>query len=246
MIRLRWFADYSALTRRYGYVNRMYAHYNSEKSRKRTGRIKGKPTRQDSTFLPKYVRYINRNSNLTQYPYSDYIKTYKRPIYIFAIQDMFSRFIVHACLKEQPYSGFANFPYWFSIEDCLKQTFREYGKPLEMIVDRYIEKNYSELLRKNCALVTGCDHPSKMGSLERFFQSVQYEMRTELTEENFKAYVDFYNFKRPHSALNGYTPSQAWLAGSETLFENYQKNTRSEDRAKLLSETRKLVEINCD
>ena len=69
-------------------------------------------------------------------------------------------------------------------------------------------------------------------------------MRTELTESNFKRYVRFYNFERPHSALNGYSPACAWLTGSKERFEAFQKNSKNENKEELFAEIRDLVESN--
>jgi hypothetical protein len=119
---------------------------------------------------------------------------------MFAIQDSFSRFIGHACLREQPTSDFRYLHSWYKIKDCFKETFEQYGKPFEIVVDRTIQHDYSKkILEDKCVIVTGADHPAYSATLERFFLSVQYEMRTDLTQENLEKYIHFYNFKRPHS-----------------------------------------------
>ncbi len=145
-----------------------------------------------ATYFPKYSHYINRKSSRSFYPESEYIKTYKKSILIFAIQDSFSRFIVHTCLKEQPTSELKNLPWWFDVKECFEEAFETYGKPFEIVLDRHVERKYSEFLEQNCKIVTGAKHSAYSASLERFFLSVQYGMRTELTESNFKKYIQFY------------------------------------------------------
>ena len=102
-----------------------------------------------ATYFPKYSHYINRKSNLSFYPKSDYIKPYDKPIYIFVIQDSFSRFVVHACLRQQETSNFKNIPWWFDVENCFQETFEKYGKPFEIVLDRHIKRRYSECLNDN-------------------------------------------------------------------------------------------------
>ena len=237
--RLRYHADYSSLTKRMGFPVRHYAMY-----RKNPPKKTERHALKRATYFPKYSHYLNRKSNLSIYPESEYIKTYKKPIHIFAIQDSFSRFIVHACLKEQTTNDFTNLPWWYDVVDCFHQVFDTYGRPFEMVVDRHVGRRYREVLEDNCKIVTGATHPAYSASLERFFLSVQYEMRTDLSETNFNEYVHFYNFERPHSALNGYSPASAWLTGSKERFEAFQKNSRDENKEKLFAEIRHLVESN--
>ena len=102
------------------------------------GRIlprKEKDSRLKELPIFRSIHTIYRKSNLSIYPESDYIRTYKKHILIFAIQDSFSRFIVHACLKEQPTTDFKNLPWWFDIADCFRETFDTYGKPFEMALN---------------------------------------------------------------------------------------------------------------
>jgi len=182
--RLKYHADYSSLTKRMGFPVRHYAMY-----RKNPPKKTERHALKRATYFPKYSHYLNRKSSLSFYPKSDYIKTYKKPIHIFAIQDSFSRFIVHACLKEQPTTDFSNLPRWFDIADCFHETFNTYGKPFEIVADRHVGRRYAHVLENNCTIVTGAKHPTYSASLERFFLSVQYEMRTDLTGKNFNEYV---------------------------------------------------------
>jgi hypothetical protein len=241
--RSRYFADFCQLTTRTlkgGWNQRHYNPdylpnvHNRSKRRKLTGQI------------PKYVRYFFRPNRYGKQ--DEKVTVYDRPIWLFAIQDEFSRFIVHACLKEQPISHFTNFPYWFDTLGCYKDAFSRYGKPFSILIDGYIfqnQKKIREFLRESCSDIKPIEHPSMISSLERFFLAVQYEMRLELTQENLNSYINWYNFERPHTALNGYTPATAWLCGSETLFENYQRNTENEQDLKpLFKETERLVRLN--
>lgn len=112
------------------------------------------------------------------------------------------------------------------------------------MLDRHIKRRYSGFLSDNCQIVTGADHPALSASLERFFLSVQYEMRTELNEKNLEEYIHFYNFERPHDALGGYTPACAWLTGWKDRFETFVKNAQSQDKEELFAEVTRSVESN--
>ena len=202
LTRLRYLADWSALTKRMDFPVRHYDLYTKNPRKKAEGHA---PKR--ATYFPKYALYLHRKSKLSGYPSTESIKTYKKPIYMFAIQDSFSRFIVHACSKQQPTPDFKNLPWWFDFEDCFKETFETYGRSFEVVVDRFLSRRYSKLLKSYCTILTEASHPAYSASLERFFLSVQHEMRAELTPENLERYVHFYNFQRPHSALRGYTPA---------------------------------------
>ena len=237
--RLKYYADHCALTKRMGFPVRHYKMYNNNPPKK----DKRQPVK-NATYFPKYSHYLYKTSNLSPYQDTDTIKTYDKPIYMFAIQDSFSRFIVHACLKEQPTKDFRYTHSWFNVNDCFKETFEKYGKPFEFVIDRSLQHNYLRSLKKTCQIITGASHPAYIASLERFFLSVQYEMRTELTKENLRDYVDFYNFHRPHQALNGYTPACAWLTGSKERFSTFVKNTGNENKKKLFSEIERTVENN--
>lgn len=237
--RLKYHADYAALTKRMGFPVRHYAMYSKNPPKK-----VGRQAQKRATYFPKYSHYLNRKSNLSRYPESDYIKTYSKQIYMFAIQDSFSRFIVHACLREQPTPDFRYLHAWFTVKNCFSEAFDRYGKPFELVLDRSIQHDAGKFLENQCTVLTGSKHPAYSASLERFFLSVQYEMRTELNAENLNDYVKFYNFHRPHSALNGYTPACAWLTGSKERFDNFVEKTRTEKKEPLFAETEELVEIN--
>jgi hypothetical protein len=227
MIRTKWVADYCNLTKRFGSVVRNYAIYNPSQSRHKTGRILGKKTRENSTFIPKFAAYLNRRSNLLNFKEKNQkIDTYSRPIFIFAIQDTWSRMILSARLEIQPTDTFSSFPYWFYVENEFETVFRKYGKPFEFVLDGHLKRRYEKLLEQNCFFVKSSQHPSQIGSIERFFQTVQYEFREKLTEKNFSKFVKWYNEKRPNRALNGLTPREAWLCQDEETMRRYFLNIK--------------------
>jgi len=108
--RLKYHADFCALTKRMGFPVRHHKMYSMNPPKKDKRRAK-----KGATYYPKYANYLYRNSNLVEHQEIDHIKTYKKPIYMFAIQDSFSRFIVHACLKEQPTPDFRYLHSWLNL-----------------------------------------------------------------------------------------------------------------------------------
>jgi hypothetical protein len=245
--RSRYFADFCTLTKRGFHSVRRYRLYRREEVLKQ-GRKLGDHASENATYYPKFANYLFKKTFSPFKNHSGQIQVYNKHRYLFAIQDEFSRFIVHACLKEQPISHFTNFPYWFDTLECYKDAFSRYGKPFSILIDGYTfqnQKKIREFLRESCSDIKPIEHPAMISSFERFFLAIQYEMRLELTQENLNSYINWYNFERPHTALNGYTPATAWLCGSETLFENYQKNTeREQDLKPLFKETERLVRLN--
>jgi hypothetical protein len=231
MILTKWVADYCNLTKRFGSVVRNYAIYNPSQSRHKTGRILGKKTRQNSTFIPKFAAYLNRRSNLLNFKEKQ-IDTYSRPIFIFAIQDTWSRMILSARLEIQPTDTFSNFPYWFDVREEFTQAFKEYGKPFRLVLDGSLKKRYEPILKQNCFFLEPSNHPSQIGSIERFFQTVQYEFREKLTEKNFSKFVKWYNERRPNRALNGLTPKEAWLCQDAETMRRYFFNIKVEKSKK--------------
>jgi hypothetical protein len=223
MIRTKWVADYCNLTKRFGSVVRNYAVYNPGQSRHKTGRVPGRKTRENSTFIPKFAAYLNRRSNLLDFKEKQ-IDTYSRPIFIFAIQDTWSKMILSARLEIQPTDTFSNFPYWFDVENEFETVFRKYGKPFEFVLDGHLKRRYEKLLEQNCFFVKSSQHPGQIGSIERYFQTVQYEFREKLTERNFQKFVKWYNERRPNRALNGLTPGEAWLCQDEETMRRYFLN----------------------
>ena len=120
-----------------GFPVRHYAMYTKNRpitKRKPVQGVRGL-AKKNPTYFPKYANYINRPSNLSPFPPSENIKTYSKQIYMFAIQDTFSRYIIHACLKEQPSPDFRYSHSWYNVNDCFDEAIDHYGKPFEFMID---------------------------------------------------------------------------------------------------------------
>jgi hypothetical protein len=67
--RLRYYADYSSLTKRMGFPVRQFAMY-----RKNPPKKTERHAMKGATYFPKYSHYINRKSSLSYNPQSEYIR----------------------------------------------------------------------------------------------------------------------------------------------------------------------------
>jgi hypothetical protein len=200
--------------------------------------------KKKSANLPKWIRYYFRKGSFILG--NSEIKAYRRQIELFAIQDRFSRFILHACIKESPSERFTNYLNWFDTRPCFLETFKRFGYPTELIADPFLVKNpkKNRYLKENILFVTPAEHPASVASLDSFFGRLQFELRADLTERNIRRYVNFWNYQRPHSALEGFSPACALICGSEKRFEVFKKNARTEDKKALFQEIKSLVLAN--
>ena len=141
---------------------------------------------------------------------------------MFAVQDVYSRLIIHAHLAEiGDYKG-GFISRYFPLEKCclpeaLAVSHRllqdRFIKPTGFISDFFILFHYKNLLKKLdfCTTARASEHPIFLSPLERFFYTTEYEMRSDLTDKNLKDWLIFYNFKRRVTALNGLTPIEKYL-----------------------------------
>ena len=164
-------------------------------------------------------------------------------IVMFAIQDVFSRFIIHACLKEAPKGKYSALGVvsWFKLDDCFKEAFNLRGKypkyqwqsefstlgrPLELILDGQIYHVYENKLQNEVGYISSASKTkgkTLLTPLDSFFGRLIFEMRDDLTNKNLQRYVNYWNFKRKHTALNNHTPSEAFFSGDKRKFEFFSR-----------------------
>ncbi|GEM_PF-2324502 len=157
--------------------------------------------------IPKWIRYAFRG---TKYQISkvESIPVYPSPIWIFVIEDRDSKRILHACLRqEEKPSYYSHFPNFFDIRACLLETFEKHGKPYGFISDGQILKRYATELVGIRTIRAKL--PKYMASLESFFSRLQFDMRTELSQEELERYVDFWN--STHAREIPYTRDKAFV-----------------------------------
>jgi hypothetical protein len=237
LIRLKYLADTACLVKRYaqlhGGLDRLYDKNYKPKSKNITH------NKFSNVFFPKWSRYSFRVSKYTNKEISE-IPIYRNALYCFAIQDAWSRKILCAKLGQSTAIS-RGIPSYnkFDLAQSLKETFSEYGKPLSIVVDKVIRLRYSHLLHANCPNVIEAVHPSKIGSLENWFGQLLFNMKTRLTQEELDSYVKWWNNK-PHSALLGLTPNQAWFCRKQSLLENYAKSLELLEANECHQETNKI------
>ncbi len=219
-----WLCDFSYLTRRFAYSGVSNRKYNPNPSTEEwRGQWHKTGSKKNPTFYPKWSRYNFRETE--KYGSHRNIAIYDKPILLFAIQDAYSRFIIHAHLRQSS-KEFVNmshtFPRWFELDDCFKEAFefqkplKRLGKPFEFLMDGMIHRWYSKKLEGNYFISKAVKEKNHflLSPLDAFFGRIQNEMRTELTNRNLTNYVDYYNYERPHSALNGKTPADYFFSGN--------------------------------
>jgi len=220
-----WVADFCFLTRRFMYSNIASTYYHPEATPEKHGAWHQRGIKQDRPYVPKWARYaldfsqFNKWDRLDKKPIMR-IPIYDRPIVLFAIQDVASRYIIHACLRQAP-KEMRNkpyqFPHWFNLEPCFKEALQNLPHPsnyLHFALDYVIHHNYSKkILASNWISTFPVKDESKFlaSTLEAFFGRLQYEMRTSLTLKNLDAYIQFWNNQRTMQALKGKTPSSVYF-----------------------------------
>jgi putative transposase len=168
----------------------------------------------------------------------------KRPTYLLAILDDYSRLCVHG-------------QFYFSqgldaLGDAFESACRKRGVPERLYVDNGMVFSGSQL-RLICARIgtvlthTRVRDAAAKGKIERFFQTVQVSLLNPLLEltppaglealnQAFGKWTEEQYNHRPHSALEGQTPMARWLAGAAVV--RLLPADGSAEHAFLLSEER--------
>lgn len=162
--------------------------------------------------------YLLKDKNVTKKdevwsPDITYLKMTNNWIYLTAIIDWFSRFVLSWELSDSLDKGFCI--------NVLKKSLR-YGKAKIHNSDQgsqFTSKEYLEILKSNNIKIS-MDHRGRCFDnifIERFWRTLKYEevylKNYESINEaydNLKKYFEFYNFKRPHQALGYKTPAEVY------------------------------------
>lgn len=196
-----WICDFSFLTRRYAYSNitkRKYA-LNPEPSKEWRGLWHKKGLKKNATFYPKWSRYAFRG--LDEHEKLEQIPIYDKPIVLFCIMDLYSRYIVHAHLKQSP-KDFVNqsfgFPSrWFGLDECFRESFRNV-RPKLIYSDSDIYHSFNQKFKHEDMFWHSANDSNRvyLSPLEAFFFNVQFNFREDLTQDNLNNWINFYNSKR--------------------------------------------------
>jgi putative transposase len=162
-------------------------------------------------YLLKNVKFTSHNhvwgTDITYIPLNNGF------LYLVAFLDLFSRFVLSWQLSNNLESSFC--------VDALEKAF-EYGTPQILNSDQGIQYTSSEYIK----ILKSKDIQISMSGkgrcwdnifVERFWRSFKYEevylkqyVSSEETYEGINSYINFYNHKRPHSALNNRTPAEVY------------------------------------
>ena len=176
-----WLTDFCALTRRFAFSNFTKRRFDKNLEPQKHGDWHKKGMKPDATYYPKFSRYAFKGNG----KHIDRIKIYPNPILMFAVQDAYSRFIIHACLRECPSEFIGTMPHWFKLDNCFEESFHfqeslgGLGKPFEFILDSMIYWNYHKKLEGKSFILRQAK-PSNhylLSPLDAFFGRIQYEMR---------------------------------------------------------------------
>jgi hypothetical protein len=201
-----YLADYCALTRRYfysmggqgRYYDKNYVSHPENRLKRRTKGIQ--------TEAPKWARYCFYGKEKIQS-----IPVYEKPIWLLAVQEKNTRFIVGAQMKQKLDSRGGKYPTWFDSRPLLQQVLKKHGTPYGLIADGTIlnqhHNPYGNHWLDGIQAIERAESYSYIASLESFFRILQRNMRTDLTQENLDAFVHHWNHERKLRAF-GKTPSQ--------------------------------------
>jgi transposase InsO family protein len=131
---------------------------------------------------------------------------------------------------------------WLGVQEVLRARFREFGVPLEMLMDHgstwYANYNRHGLTKLSIWLIkqditlrfSGIGHPQTQGKVERFHRTLKKRTRhrgvPNTMSEWFRWATEFreeYNCERPHAALGMKTPQEVY---TQENLRPYQEQPR--------------------
>jgi len=143
-----------------------------------------------------------------------YIAIHKTHMYLTAIIDWYSRFIVGWRLSDTLETA--------PVLDCMREAFAKYGIPAIINSDQGVQFTSDEYvnLLKTHGIRQSMDGKSRWVDnviIERWFRSLkteniyinEYNSPREL-RQGITEYIEAYNVERPHSSLNDLRPAQAY------------------------------------
>lgn len=148
-----------------------------------------------------------------------YIPVERGFLYLVAIIDVYSRFILSYCLSN-------SLSEYFCIE-CLQTALKNWGKPLIFNTDQgsqFTGINFTQIL-KNESIKISMDSKGRALDnifIERFWRTLKYEYIYLNTFENgaelekgLCKFIQFYNYERKHQSLRYLTPAEVYIYKKE-------------------------------
>jgi transposase InsO family protein len=195
---------------------------------KRHGRI----TEAESEKHRPWIRFEHEAPNdLWQIDFKGFFElTNKNRCYPLTLLDDHSRYclLIKACSNQTT----------DTVQSALTDVFRKVGIPKQMTMDNGTPWGYSgkQLHTQFCAWLMRLgitvkhsrpNHPQTQGKLERFHRTLKEELLSayqfdhlEHAQEGFDWWLDIYNYKRPHGAIELATPSTRYKPSDRRYIEH--------------------------
>lgn len=136
-------------------------------------------------------------------------------VYLTAVIDWYSRFVLSWEVSVTMESEFC--------QSALERSLRRYGAPEIFNTDQgsqFTCKEYVAILKENKCRISMDGQGRALDNIfiERLWRTVKYEEiylkeydTVQDLKNALKTYVEFYNFERPHSSLDGKTPAEVYF-----------------------------------
>jgi len=120
--------------------------------------------------------------------------------------------------------------------ETLRAGIASYGTPVEVLTDngtQYVTWRGTSQFQHECRkrgikqVVSSPRHPETLGKIERFWgtlwkECVQSAVFTDLADARIRIghFMDYYNFSRTHSGINGMVPSDRFFSATPAMLES--------------------------
>ncbi len=158
-----------------------------------------------------------------------YIPMSRGFLYLVAIIDVCSRFILGYCLSNSLSGHFCM--------DCLQSALKNWGKPAILNSDQgsqFTSNNFAQIL-KNESIKISMDSKGRALDnifIERFWRTLKYEYIYLTAFENglepekgLNGFVQFYNYGRKHQSLGYLTPANVYLDKKQPALKSTKHQT---------------------
>lgn len=176
--------------------------------------------------LNEWERFSRPNPNdLWQMDIMGFYIRDQHKVYLISLLDDCSRMIIHWGLFKEQTSD--------NVLEVLRGALIKHGAPQEILTDQGAQfkhwsgvTQFEKLLKKlNVAHIKArSHHPQTCGKIERFHKTLHRELidteffiSQEQAIEKIGRFIEHYNYARPHSALDGYTPSDRYFGVIEAV-----------------------------
>ncbi len=190
--------------------------------------------------LGEWERFSRPNPNdLWQMDIMSFYIRGQHKVYLISALDDCSRMIINWGLYKNQTAD--------NVLETLRGGLAKHGAPKEILTDQGAQfkhwggvTKFEKLLKKLKIdhIKARSHHPQTCGKIERFHKSIHRELidkeffhSQEQAIEKISRYIEHYNFARPHSALDGFTPSDRYFGviGAVKKYLNDFKKPKNEE-----------------